>query len=277
MFIIYLEKLDDILKQFVKINGYEDYFINNEGVIINTKRIVPRVMQPKKTTSGQGYYSVGLRDSDGKRSFKLVHRLVALHFLKTPTNWSNMMVNHMDGNTLNNNVNNLEWVTPKENSKHALNCDNCKQNSNRCILMFEHVQIGQYESKKDAIEYVVKEAGYSFDSIRKHFSGQRMIMDFPYYIIRNDISTVHGVKSKGNYWEATLTKNKTRYSKSSKSFDDGVKNRMMFESIHLGINSHKYKKDTETLCLKYMSVDDDKQTFIECNLSGEIINFKKLN
>lgn len=61
------------------------------------------------------YFAVGI----GKPHY-LVHRLIAAAFLGKPDDPSKIYVNHIDGNGLNNRIENLEWVTPSENSKHAV-------------------------------------------------------------------------------------------------------------------------------------------------------------
>lgn len=62
-----------------------------------------------------GYKQVCLR-KDGKYRMFLVHRLVAKAFIPNPNNKPH--INHIDRNTSNNSVDNLEWVTHKENMNY---------------------------------------------------------------------------------------------------------------------------------------------------------------
>lgn len=63
------------------------------------------------------YLSVNL-SKNGKSKIKRVHRAVAEAFISNEEN--KPIVNHIDGNKLNNNVFNLEWSTHKENTRHAI-------------------------------------------------------------------------------------------------------------------------------------------------------------
>lgn len=100
------------------IPGFEgQYQISNEGNIRNLstrwKREI-KAMNPSKHHTGYLVITLGHRPS---KTF-LVHQLVANAFI--PNADGKTVINHIDGNKENNHVENLEWVTYKENTEHAI-------------------------------------------------------------------------------------------------------------------------------------------------------------
>ena len=100
------------MKDLIIENEITDYQINEKGEIYSKK--TNKILTG--TIYNTGYRMVRLTTSKGKKGYA-VHRLVAITFLPNPNNLP--VVNHKDGNKLNNNVENLEWVTQSYNRKHA--------------------------------------------------------------------------------------------------------------------------------------------------------------
>ena len=90
------------------------YLISNTGEIKGVKTGKIR----KKNINHEGYYfvCVSLGSRQDKPLIK-VHRAVAETFIDNKYNHT--VINHKDGNKLNNNIDNLEWCTQKDNIIHA--------------------------------------------------------------------------------------------------------------------------------------------------------------
>lgn len=94
------------------VNECDLYEVSDTGLVrrIESKRVL-------KGCITSGYRSVKFTFLDGKQQRFYVHRLVAEHFL-TDSWKEGLVVNHKDGDKLNNNVNNLEWVSQRANTLH---------------------------------------------------------------------------------------------------------------------------------------------------------------
>lgn len=100
-------------EQWRIIKEASNYEISNTGKVRN--RISLRILKGRKTKGG--YLQVSLKiDETQKFLNRYIHRLVAQYWIDNIENKKE--VNHKDGNKENNNIENLEWVTPSENQKH---------------------------------------------------------------------------------------------------------------------------------------------------------------
>lgn len=114
------------MKHINEIKGYthvkSGYYISKDGKVFSSRSnsgdITDKLKERKQSIKTGGYLNVGLQTEDSKTKWFRVHRLVASAFIPNPHD--KPFVNHIDENRQNNNVDNLEWVTPKENNLHSL-------------------------------------------------------------------------------------------------------------------------------------------------------------
>jgi hypothetical protein len=111
---------------WLPINNYHGlYKVSNLGRVKCLERIVDFGTQKRKVKENilvngnhnMGYKTVVLSFKSRYQTM-LVHRLVAESFITNPE--SKPFINHKDGNKHNNHVENLEWVTRRENEDHAM-------------------------------------------------------------------------------------------------------------------------------------------------------------
>lgn len=167
---VYLEVWKDI-------TGYEKlYEVSNYGGIRSKDRTYTdkRGFKRKKTgrtlknRSKKYYYTVMLY-KDGSRKAEYLHRLIAAAFLPKVTGKD--FINHLDGNKLNNHVDNLEWCTIKENNLHAI--ENGLNNKRHKVLLTDRETGKQliFESKTAASLFLGRRENYVSAIIKKGRSG----------------------------------------------------------------------------------------------------------
>lgn len=103
---------DEIWMRIPLDETYEEIYASNLG------RIRRRGKESYGTKTDGGYMRIGIYQN-GERKKAMVHRLICLAFNGFPPDGKDQ-VNHIDGNKTNNSSNNLEWISNKENSIHAV-------------------------------------------------------------------------------------------------------------------------------------------------------------
>ena len=163
----------EIWKDIPNYNGYQ---VSNFGRVRThnkttyTKRHGIRHWKDRILHYKGNTYKTGYRVDlwkNGKCNSYLVARLVAFTFFNEDINNHNLTVDHLDGNRLNNNINNLELVLLKENiqrgfEKGLYKCQkkikiNNKKNNNYKV----------FRSMAEASRYIKKYSGYISEKIKK--------------------------------------------------------------------------------------------------------------
>ena len=97
---------------------YENYEVSNLGKIRSLNYRHTGVVKELKLRVSHGYLQVHLC-KNGKVKYYRVHRLVAFAFIENDNPTEKIEVNHINEIKTDNRVENLEWVTPKQNSNHG--------------------------------------------------------------------------------------------------------------------------------------------------------------
>lgn len=112
--------MQEIYKDIPEFEGY--YQVSNLGNVkslgmYNNRN--PKILVQESSKSKTATYKRVKLHKDGEITRFLVHRLVAIAFIENPKN--KPQVNHIDNDTTNNVVPNLEWCTGSENMVHSHN------------------------------------------------------------------------------------------------------------------------------------------------------------
>lgn len=151
------------ISNLARIKSLSRIIVNKNGF---NKIIKERILSP--VTMNIGYVAISLWRGNKDTKYTL-HRLMAIHFI--PNSENKKEVNHINGNRGDNNLLNLEWVTPSENMKHAMRTGKCK---NFFQKGFNHKQSKLSREKVLAIREMrkngarLKEIGRIFDLTMDH-------------------------------------------------------------------------------------------------------------
>ena len=169
------------------LKGFEGlYEVSNKGRVRSVDRVFIKKngrMQPvkgkilKQTKDKDGYYKVYLCNQ-GLEKNVFVHRLVAEAFIPNPNNLP--QVNHINSKRDDNRVENLEWVTAKQNSEHAYKFGNGlkgldHKNSKQVGLFYNEKLISVFENvtrcakilniPRKTLERYIKEGKHLFQEL----------------------------------------------------------------------------------------------------------------
>ena len=147
---------------FKKIPGFKNMMVNENGIVYNSK--TGNILKPSIGTNGYLQFKT---TEDGVIKRTSIHRAVALCFCKGYR--KGKVVDHIDGNKMNNNYKNLRWVSQKDNINYGYERrqDTSFRNFKIVDLYYCGKYVSSFWSKVEACKYSKEKYGCKFSMIQK--------------------------------------------------------------------------------------------------------------
>lgn len=156
------------------IKEFDRYMINKKGQVfsclkgrgVKTVNSFEPQRELKAVIDTTGYLVVNLTDGTRKVN-RSIHRLLATTYIPNPKNLPH--VNHIDGNKTNNSLDNLEWVTVKRNTQHAieigLTCPSTRHPLNAAVNQYD--LLGNFIKEHRSLHDAGRDTGVAWQNISK--------------------------------------------------------------------------------------------------------------
>lgn len=165
------------LIDWIPIKEFDGYYINKTGQVKSTRNFKGTKEKILKGSKNQQGYKTITMIKNKKVYTKTLHRLLAKTFIPNPHNYP--CINHIDGNRLNNSLDNLEWCTYGHNNKEAYriglkkgawcNKKNEKHPASKRVIQYDLE--GNYLKTWESGTEVERQLGISISSISQCCSG----------------------------------------------------------------------------------------------------------
>lgn len=219
---------------FRLIPGYTRYKINRCGVIKRTD--TGEIIQSRVVRQGRSkdinyrYTRLHVDYKDGKVNVG-IHRLLAIAFCPMPIGFETMDVCHLDNNSLNNSLENLEWNTRRENNLQT--CRNYNTSFQNPILVFdkETKKITEYFSIREMERILDLKKGRGEERVLS--KGTVLYNDNRAYMLKKDFT---GKWPEITHAGSRPTNYKTRVKYTNKKTNEVIYFNSVFEtSKYLGV------------------------------------------